>query len=171
MRRTFHWTNIKSRCCCSAPAVRLSDVTRITVIFNQHCFVGVADTAACAHVCCGFRSGTAARAPVVRELSWQQRLARGCDSGVGGILPQIRGESLVFGETEGELKRERDLGYSSENGVSISVMFFCATATECRKMRGAALCCRHCTEKSDHFSIYFCAVINEGQPLLGSCSG
>lgn len=26
----------------------------------------------------------------------------GCDSTVGGILPQIRGESLVFGETEGE---------------------------------------------------------------------
>lgn len=39
MRRTFHWTNIKSRCCCSAPAVRLSDVTRITVIFNQHCLL------------------------------------------------------------------------------------------------------------------------------------
>ena len=43
----------------------------------------------------------------------------GCDSAVGGILPQIRGKSLVFGETEGELKRERDLGCSSENGVSI----------------------------------------------------
>lgn len=38
----------------------------------------------------------------------------GSDSAVGGTLPQIRGESLVFGETEGELQRERDLGCSSE---------------------------------------------------------
>lgn len=29
-----------------------------------------------------------------------------CDSAVGGISPQTRGESLVFGETEGELMRE-----------------------------------------------------------------
>ncbi|KAG7498124.1 hypothetical protein JOB18_049485 [Solea senegalensis] len=36
---------------------------------------------------------------------------------VGGILPQIRGESSVFGETEGELKRERELGFASENGI------------------------------------------------------
>lgn len=48
----------------------------------------------------------------------------GCDSAVGGILPQIRGESPVFGETEGELKRERDLGCSSENGVSIFCYIF-----------------------------------------------
>lgn len=47
----------------------------------------------------------------------------GCDSAVGGISPQIRGESLVFGETEGELRRERDLGSSTENGVSIFVAY------------------------------------------------
>ncbi|KAL3048131.1 hypothetical protein OYC64_006830 [Pagothenia borchgrevinki] len=45
------------------------------------------------------------------------KLWLGSDSAVGGILPQIRGESLVFGETEGELQRERDLGCSSENGI------------------------------------------------------
>ncbi|KAI9533599.1 hypothetical protein NQZ68_021134 [Dissostichus eleginoides] len=44
-------------------------------------------------------------------------LVQPSDSAVGGILPQIRGESLVFGETEGELQRERDLGCSSENGI------------------------------------------------------
>lgn len=42
----------------------------------------------------------------------------GCDSTVGGTLPQIRGESPVFGDTEGELKGERDSGCTSENGVS-----------------------------------------------------
>ncbi|KAK9525717.1 hypothetical protein VZT92_016400 [Zoarces viviparus] len=42
-----------------------------------------------------------------------------CDSAVGGILPQIRGENLVSGETEGELQRERDLGCSSENGICV----------------------------------------------------
>lgn len=52
-------------------------------------------------------------------------LGSGCDSAVGGTLPQIRGESLVFGETEGELQRERDLGCSSENGVSIFCLHFC----------------------------------------------
>lgn len=46
----------------------------------------------------------------------------GCDSAVGGISPQIRGESLVSAETEGELQRERDLGCSSENGVSIFLL-------------------------------------------------
>lgn len=34
----------------------------------------------------------------------------GCDSAVGGTSLQIRGESLVFGETEGEFRRERGLG-------------------------------------------------------------
>lgn len=64
----------------------------------------------------------------------------GCDSAVGGILPQIRGESLVFGETEGELKRERDLGCSSENGVSIFGYIFCAGATKCSTIEGLLLC-------------------------------
>lgn len=64
----------------------------------------------------------------------------GCDSAVGGILPQIRGESLVFGETEGELQRERDLGCSSENGVSIFGDIFFASATKCRKIRAASKC-------------------------------
>lgn len=50
-------------------------------------------------------------------------LSCGCVCAVGGILSQIRGESLVFGETEGELKRERELGYASENGVSILGIF------------------------------------------------
>lgn len=56
----------------------------------------------------------------------------GCDSAVGGIIPQIRGESLVFGETEGELKRERELGCSSEDGVSIILLiFFSISAAQC----------------------------------------
>lgn len=99
-------------------------------------------------------------------------LDRGYDSEVGGILPQIRGESLVFGETEGELKRERDLGYSSENWSKyIGYIFLCAAAIKCRKMGAASLCYRHCTENLTSKVFIFCAVINEGQPLLGSCSG
>lgn len=62
----------------------------------------------------------------------------GCDSAVGGILPQIRVESLVFGETEGEFKRERDLGCSSENGVSLFGYIFSARATECRTSRAVS---------------------------------
>lgn len=34
----------------------------------------------------------------------------GCDSEVGGILPQIRGESLVFGETEGSYREKGTWG-------------------------------------------------------------
>lgn len=57
------------------------------------------------------------------DSSGRRRVGCGCDSAVGGFLPQIRGESLVFGETEGEFRRERDLGCSSENGVSIFAVF------------------------------------------------
>lgn len=64
----------------------------------------------------------------------------GCDSAMGGILPQNRGESLVFGETEGEFWRERDLGCSSENGVSIFGYMFGALATECRMSVAASKC-------------------------------
>lgn len=55
----------------------------------------------------------------------------GCDSAVGGALLQTRGESLVFGETEGEFRRERDPGCSSENRVSIFARISNFTATEC----------------------------------------
>lgn len=82
-------------------------------------------------------------------LSWDGNYLDSCDSAVGGTLPPISGESLVFGETEGESKRERDLGCSSENGVSILGCIFCATATKCRKMRAASLCYTRCTETSD----------------------
>lgn len=59
--------------------------------------------------------------------------AFGCgrDSAVGGALLQTRGESLVFGETEGEFRRERDPGCSSENRVSIFARISNFTATEC----------------------------------------
>lgn len=50
--------------------------------------------------------------------------AGACDSAVGGILPQSRGESRVFPETEGEFRRERDSGCSSENRVSIFWLYF-----------------------------------------------
>lgn len=66
------------------------------------------------------------------DSSGWRRVGCGCDSAVGGFLPQIRGESLVFGETEGEFRRERDLGCSSENGVSIFAVFStlaCQTST------------------------------------------
>lgn len=68
----------------------------------------------------------------------------GCDSdsAVGGILPQIRVESLVCGETEGEFKRERDRGCCSETGVSICRSFLCDSATKCPKRRAASTCFR-----------------------------
>ncbi len=93
---------------------------------------------------------------------------------MGGILPQIRGESLVFGETEGELQRERDLGCASENGVSIFGYIFCAGATKCRKIRAASKCASRCIENIYRLSLLFlcvCAIINEGQPPVGSCLG
>ena len=53
-----------------------------------------------------------------------ETLAVAVTATVGGALPQIRGESLVFGETEGELMRERDPGCSPESGVSIFFLAF-----------------------------------------------
>lgn len=50
---------------------------------------------------------------------------------MGGALLQTRGESLVFGETEGEFRRERDPGCSSENRVSIFARISNFTAAEC----------------------------------------
>lgn len=67
-------------------------------------------------------------------------VGRGCDSAVGGTLLQIRGESLVFGETEGEFGRERVLGCSSENGVSIFARISNFTATECHTSAVASRC-------------------------------
>lgn len=65
---------------------------------------------------------------------------------MGGTLPQLGGESLVFGETEGELKTERDRGCSLENGVSIYSFdcIFSAGATKCHKIRIASRCLGRC---------------------------
>lgn len=59
-------------------------------------------------------------------------VGRGCDSAVGGASPQIRGESPLLAETEGEFGRGRALGCSPDNRVSIFACVSNFTATQCR---------------------------------------
>lgn len=73
-----------------------------------------------------FRSGGRAHETAEKRavVNLAVQIARGCDSAVGGTLPQLGVESPVSAETEGEFGRERDPGCTSENGVSIIRLCF-----------------------------------------------
>lgn len=78
------------------------------------------------YVFCRFRSGGRAHETTEKRavVNLAVQIARGCDSAVGGTLPQLGVESPVSAETEGEFGRERDPGCTSENGVSIIRWYF-----------------------------------------------
>lgn len=129
----------------------------------------------------GFRSDglaheTAGKRAVVNLAA---HIARGCDSAVGGTLPQLGVESPVSAETEGEFGRERDPGCTSENGVSIIGLYFPGSGWK-RRLSSEGILVPGCPTLHGEsllpggFNFFFSlsrafTLINEGQAPVAEC--